>query len=266
MAGRSSKARARKRMNVTDAVRAVCLSFPEVEEVLGHGMPDFKVGGKTFATYALNHHGDGHVALWLRSPPGAQQLYTEMEPALYFVPPYVGPRGWLGVELNRGADWPTVTNRVREAYEEVAPPALTAQIGETTTLEGEVRPLEPEEVDPFLGKRARKIVQRLESICLELPEAVPALQFGSPVWKAGKKTFCGAHFRRGRLQAQFWVGVEQQPLRTLEERFKVPAFTGHNGWIELDVEDDVSWDEVQRLALDSYRHFALKRMLKALDG
>ena len=81
------------------ALRDLCSHLPECEEVLSHGSPNFKVRGKTFASYHVNHHGDGRVALWLAAPDGAQQLYTEMEPEHYFVPPYVGPRGWLGVEV-----------------------------------------------------------------------------------------------------------------------------------------------------------------------
>jgi predicted DNA-binding protein (MmcQ/YjbR family) len=244
----------------------VCLSFPESEEIRAHGSPDFRVRGKTFATYVINHHGDGHVALWLRSPPGAQQLYTEMEPEYYFVPPYVGPRGWLGLELNTGVSWTTVAKRVREAYEEVAPAPLIRSLGENVEIEGTVRPLSREQVDPFQRKRAVAVMKRLGELCLALPETSPGTQFGSPVFKAGKKTFVNAHHRNRRLKLGFWVGSEQQTLLTLDPRFAIPPYSGHNGWIELDVEENESWDEIRTLTLDSYRHFALKRMLKALDG
>ena len=65
---------------------------------------------------------------------------------------------------------------------------------------------------------------------------------------------------------QFWVGTDQQPLLTQDPRYRVPAYIGNNGWIELDVEDQADWEEIEDLLLGSYRHFALKRMLKALDG
>ena len=54
-------------------------------------------------------------------------------------------------------------------------------------------------------------------------------------------------------------------MLTYDDRYRIPAYTGHNGWIDLDVEDGVDWDEVAPLLSGSYRHFALKRMLKALD-
>lgn len=252
--------------NVSAAVREVCLSFPETEEAVSHGSPDFKVRGKTFATYTINHHGDGHVALWLRSPPGAQQLYTEMEPEYYFVPPYVGPRGWLGLELNKDISWKTVAKRAREAYEHVAPPALTRNLGATITIAEPVKPLTAEEIDPFQSDRGQEVLRRAAGICLALPETAPATQFGNPVWKAGKKTFCSTHYKRGRILLSFRVGVEQQAMLTYEERYSIPAYTGHNGWIDLDVEDNANWEEVSNLAEMSYRHFALKRMLKSLDS
>ena len=94
--------------DVHTAVREECLWFPEAEEILSHGSPNFRVRGKTFATYVINHHGDGRVALWLNAPPGSQEMHVRAEPRHFFVPPYVGPRGWLGVLLDHGIAWPRV--------------------------------------------------------------------------------------------------------------------------------------------------------------
>jgi hypothetical protein len=77
--------------DIPAAVRELCGLFPEVTEVMSHGMANFKVNGKTFATLAVNHHGDGHLALWLSAPAGSQMLFSETGPDHYFVPPYVGP-------------------------------------------------------------------------------------------------------------------------------------------------------------------------------
>jgi predicted DNA-binding protein (MmcQ/YjbR family) len=252
--------------DISQAVREVLLSFPEAEEVLSHGSPSFKVRGKTFATYTINHHGDGRVALNLDAPPGAQQLYTEMEPEYYFVPPYTGPKGWLGVELDKGLSWTTVAERAREAYEKAAPKELAARLGDTIEITPPDRAFRPEEVDPFKGERAQQVLPQLEAICASLPETAKATQFGNPVWKAGKKTFVSTHYYRGRLSLQFWVGPDQQTLLTQDPRYRIPDYIGHNGWIELDVEDQADWEEIEDLTLASYRHFALKRMLKALGG
>jgi hypothetical protein len=254
--------------DISKAVQELCLAFPETEQVPSRGSPDFRVGGKTFATYSVNHHGDGRVALWLRSPPGAQQLHTEHDPEHYFVPPYVGPRGWLGVELDKGLAWATIAQRVHEAWAEVAPARIAASLSKTPRVAPPTSGLAPADIDPMKAPRARVVLEHMRAICLGLPETSEDTQFGAPVWKAGRKTFAGAHHYRGkRLSLTFWVGPERQAMLTFDRgsRYHVPAYTGHNGWIALDVEDDTNWDEVEQLAHESYRHFALKRMLKALD-
>ena len=91
--------------DVHQAVREACLWLPEADEFVSHGSPNFRVRGKSFATYVVNHHGDGRVALWLNALPGAQEHHVRSEPAHFFVPAYVGPRGWLGVLLNSGLQW-----------------------------------------------------------------------------------------------------------------------------------------------------------------
>jgi predicted DNA-binding protein (MmcQ/YjbR family) len=252
--------------SIPAAVREICLSFPNAEEASSHGSPDFKVEGKSFATFCVNHHGDGRVALWLRSPPGMQRLYTELNPKAYFVPPYVGSRGWLGVELNKSLDWKDIANRVREAYENASPASLTSGLDEAIRIEPPDLEMTPENINPMLGRRPQEVITQLAERCNRLPETSEGVQFGNPVWKAGKKTFTCAHYGTGRLQLQFWVGVEQQAMLTSDHRFSIPKYIGHNGWIDLDIEERVNWSEVDSLLETSYRHFALKRMIRALDN
>jgi predicted DNA-binding protein (MmcQ/YjbR family) len=256
-----------KAKNISDAVREVCLWFPEAEEVVSHGSPDFRVRGRTFAAYVINHHGDGRIALWLNMPAGAQQLYVREEPTHYFVPPYVGPRGWLGVNLDKGISWKVVARLVREAYERVASPALARSLGKTIDIAPPTQALKAEEVDPLRSQRAQRVLKDLRSICLSLPETSEGMQFGYPVWRAGKKVFAQAYCYRGdrKLQLAFWAGVDQQALLVRDEQFSIPPYMGHNGWIAVDVTKDANWQEIRSLALFSYRHFALGRMLKALD-
>jgi predicted DNA-binding protein (MmcQ/YjbR family) len=252
--------------DIAAAVREVCLWFPETAEVKSHGSPDFRVRGKTFATFVVNHHGDGRLALWLAAPPGAQQLYTDAEPEHYFVPPYVGPRGWLGVHLNKGLGWDSIALRVREAYLTVAPKKLAAQLPMQPKIAPPTKTIAPEVFDPMQSKRAKQVLGPLRKYCLALPETSEATTFGTPVWRAGKKTFVGANCYDGRLKLSFWVGPDRQAMLTFEPRYEIPAYMGHNGWIQLDVQDSVDWDEVHALALESYRHFALQRMLQQLDA
>ncbi len=252
--------------DVSMAVREVCLWFPETEEVVAHGSPDFRVNGKTFATYVINHHGDGHLALWLRSPPGAQALYTEAEPEHFYVPPYVGPKGWLGVDLDKGLSWLRIADLVREAYAEVAPKSLTADLGPTIEIEPPAKTIDPEVFDPFSAPAAAAKLEEVRSYCLSLPETSEDKQFGNPCFRAGKKNFCTLYFRQGRLKLSVWAGKEAQATLTFDERYEIPLYTGHNGWLDLDIQDDLNVEEAENIIEDSYRHFALKRMLKALDG
>jgi predicted DNA-binding protein (MmcQ/YjbR family) len=255
-----------KQKDISQAVREVCSWFPGTEEVISHGSPDFRVNGKTFASYVINHHGDGRIALWLNSPQGAQQLYVQQEPKHFFVPPYVGPRGWLGVNLDKGISWKTVAKLVREAYEKVAPPPLAKSLGKTIEIKPPTTTMSLEEFDPMQSKRAVAVLKELREICLSFPETSEDKQFGSPVWRAGKKVFAQAYCYRAerKLQLGFWVGVDQQSLLIRDKHFSIPAYMGHNGWIAVDVTKEANWQEIRSLALFSYRHFALGRMMKAL--
>jgi len=247
--------------DIHQAVRDACLWLPESEEFVSHGSPNFKVRGKTFATYVVNHHGDGRVAVWLNAPPGSQELHVREEPEHFFIPPYVGPRGWLGVVLDRGIAWKRVAALVRETYEKVAPADLRARIGKTPVLQGANTPLSPSQIDPLKSKRALAVLGPLRKICLQLPESREQRQFGHPVWQAGKKTFALARHDGTRLTLWLWVGVDQQGLLIGDPRYRIPPYMGHNGWIALDVSQDCDWREIEGLAVNSYRHFALKRML-----
>jgi hypothetical protein len=106
-------------------IRRCCLALPEVSERLSHGAPTFFVQAKrSFLTLHDNHHGDGRFALWCAAEQGLQPLLVDSEPDRFFVPAYVGRRGWLGVRLDRGIDWAEVEGLIEDAYGVVAPPGL----------------------------------------------------------------------------------------------------------------------------------------------
>lgn len=251
--------------DISEAVRAVCLWFPESEEFLSHGAPNFRVRGKTFATYAVNHHGDGRIALWLPLPAGAQERCVTDDPGSYFIPPYVGPRGWVGVRLDRGLGWDEIAARVREAYINVAPAALTRTLGPTPTIAAPTATVDPTEFDPLNAPIAQSLLAQLRTLCLALPDASEALSFGTPVWRVGKKTFANLYAYNQRLRIAVWVGAELQAMLTADPRFEIPAYMGHNGWIAIDPTVTLDWNEVSALVEQSYRHFAGKRLLARLD-
>ena len=78
--------------------------MPDATEKPSHGEPTFFVRKRVFAMFANNHHNDGHVAAWIPAAPGMQAAMIADAPAIYFKPPYVGVKGWVGVELERVAD------------------------------------------------------------------------------------------------------------------------------------------------------------------
>jgi hypothetical protein len=106
-------------------IREICLGLPETSERLSHGAPTFFVRAKrAFVMVLSNHHGDGHFAIWCVAPAGMQKLLVDSDQERFFVPPYVGHRGWLGVRLDRRLDWDELAAIVEDAYAEVAPPKL----------------------------------------------------------------------------------------------------------------------------------------------
>lgn len=106
-------------------VRRICAAMPETTEKLSHGEPTFFVRKKVFAMFANNHHNDGHIAVWMPAPPGEQAMLIQNSPETYFRPPYVGVRGWVGIELDAIAD-EELAQHVRNAWRLVAPKALIA--------------------------------------------------------------------------------------------------------------------------------------------
>src|SRR6478672_2694267 len=97
---------------IAERLRKICLALPEANERLSHGEPTWFAGkGKTFAMLDNHHHGSPHLSVWLPQPP------------------YVGPRGWVGVVLDTQPDWDMVERLVRDAYRHVATKRLVARLG-----------------------------------------------------------------------------------------------------------------------------------------
>ena len=118
MAGKRELARLRK----------IIGAWPETSEKLSHGAPTWWGGKKTFATIHDNHHGDGRLALWIKSTSDAQEDLVAMDPETFYIPPYVGPSGWIGMRLDRRPDWDTVEELLLEGYRMVAPKRALKQL------------------------------------------------------------------------------------------------------------------------------------------
>jgi hypothetical protein len=107
-------------------LRKLCLALPEAHEVEAWGEPTFRVRNKMFAMYAdaANHHGGGRPAVWVKAAPGEQEAMVAAAPGCFFVPPYVGPSGWVGIWLDGVVSWEDVAEFLRDAYRLVAPKRL----------------------------------------------------------------------------------------------------------------------------------------------
>ena len=113
-----------------ERLRALCLALPEAHEVEAWGEPTFRVRNKIFAMYADagNHHGGGRRGVWCKSTHLTQDLLVRARPDRFFVPPYVGPKGWVGVRLDGAPDWTAIADLLRDAYRLTAPKRLSAQL------------------------------------------------------------------------------------------------------------------------------------------
>lgn len=252
---------------IAAAVRELCLAFPEVEEFESHGAPNYRARkGKVFAMFALNHHGDGHVGLWLNTPAAEQSRLMASAPKHLYKPPYVGPSGWIGVELNRGVSWKRVIELTHQAYLNASPARLAARAVKPPAVAAPTVKMNAAEIDRMLAPAAVKMLAGLRKVCLGLPETSEARSFGNPVWKVGKKTFAVLYDYGEGLKVSFWVGIERQGPLEMDPRLSIPAYTGHQGWMALDVSKGARERELRDFIIESYRHFAPLRAVKALDA
>lgn len=115
-------------MDPLPRLRELCLALPETTERVSHGEPTWFVRDKkVFVMYADRHH-DDRLGFWCAAPPGEQEAAIAADPERYFRPPYVGGRGWLGVRLDVPVDWAEIGEVVREAYRQIAPRKLVAEL------------------------------------------------------------------------------------------------------------------------------------------
>ncbi len=102
-------------------IRKICLALPETSERLSHGEPAFFFREKkSFLNMDTYHHGSSHYSAWVAAPMGSQDLLVRSDPERFFVPPYVGHRGWVGVILDADLDWDQVASVIADGYAQVA--------------------------------------------------------------------------------------------------------------------------------------------------
>lgn len=105
-------------------LRRICLALPEAAEKEAWGDPTYRVRDKIFA---MEKRGDGRISVWMKAPDGSQAILVGADPDRYFVPPYVGHKGWIGVRLDDDPDWEQVAALVQRSYALIAPKRLAAK-------------------------------------------------------------------------------------------------------------------------------------------
>jgi hypothetical protein len=109
-----------------ERVRRICLALPGTWEKISHGEPTWFAGKKVFAMFSNNHHGDGHVAVTVPAAIGIQEMLIKKSPKTFYRPPYVGVRGWVGIEVSRVSD-KELAQHLEEAWKLIAPRKLVSE-------------------------------------------------------------------------------------------------------------------------------------------
>ena len=116
----------KKRLTLLDRLRDICLALPEAEERETWEWPTFRVRDKIYAMYVEDE--DDRPAFWAKAPPGNQTHLVEADPGRFFVPPYVGHKGWIGMLLDRHVTWREVAIVVERSYRMTAPRKLVKSL------------------------------------------------------------------------------------------------------------------------------------------
>ena len=107
----------------------ICLALPEASRLIHGSHAQFLVRKKTFAYFLNDHHGDGIVAVTCKVMPGDNTALAETQPRRFYLPAYIGPKGWVALRLDRGKiDWEEVRELVVCSYQLVAPNRLAALV------------------------------------------------------------------------------------------------------------------------------------------
>ena len=126
MTAKPLAASARRRAQLVE----ICEALPEtVVEVAGESHLAFRIRKRIFAYYLFDHYGDGIIAFTCKSSLSDQRRLVKEDPASFFVPAYLGSKGWIAIRLDLDeVDWETVSELARRAYQETAPRKLAALV------------------------------------------------------------------------------------------------------------------------------------------
>ncbi len=245
---------------IPKAVRELCLAFPEAEEFESHGSPDTRAKkGKVFAMFAVNHHGDGHVALWLNTPALEQSRLLASSRHLY-KPPYVGPHGCRGSHRVESRGLLEIRGGTRaHGLREQLPREAGGARRQTTGGGRAHREDEARRDRPHVGAARAEAAGAHAQDGLALPETAEGEGFGS-LQRVGKKGFALLYDYGKGLTASFWVGIDARPVGAGPALLRA-LVPGALRLDRVDVSKGVDADELRSFVIESYRNFATRRAL-----
>lgn len=235
-------------------VREICFGFPATEEKLSHGSPWFHVRGKMFVAFLDHHHGDGRLAVWCKATPDEQRRLVHEDAERYFVPPYVGVKGWVGVRLDHPeVDYMELAVLVENGWLSIAPKSLA-----NSPASPPPPPPQYPKTDPAVASAA---LERLTKICDALPESVTERSATHATYRVRKKAY--AYFldnQHADGKIAVCVKTDKELVAADPKRFYLPPYIGARSWVAMRLDTKrVDWKEVGELVLASYRYMAPKR-------
>jgi predicted DNA-binding protein (MmcQ/YjbR family) len=111
---------------IGERLRVICLALPGAHEETMRRGPSYRVNDKIFA---VERPWNDWVGLWCKVPAGTREIILLANPSRFFIPPYFGAKGWIGVGLDEAADWREVESFVHRSYRLVAPARLLKLAG-----------------------------------------------------------------------------------------------------------------------------------------
>jgi hypothetical protein len=244
--------------DILDRVRDVCFAFAGADEKLSHGSPWFHVRGKMFLAFTDNHHGDGRTAVWIKATKEEQQRLVAGDPARYFVPPYVGVKGWVGVRLDQKPDYIDLAILVEAAWLSVAPPKYVRDPGAAPVVKRGPRvPLV--KTDPAV---AAATLARVRAICETLPAAACEASPREATFRVKKKPFAYVldnYHRDGAVSVCTRIDLKEQArlVKADPKRYYSPQYFGPKGWLGIRVgQGKVDWKDIEARLRASYETMA----------
>lgn len=231
-------------------VRALCFDFAGTEEKRSHGAPFFHVRGRGFVIFANDHHGDGRCAAWCKATPADQQRLTRAEPDVYFVPPYVGVKGWVGVRLDLStSDFHALAMLVEEAWRSVVPRSLE----HATPAAPAAVPVYPT-TDPDVVRAARAW---LTALAHSLPQSTLEESPGRLALRVRKRPYAyliDNEHRDGIVAVAFRSDEAAALVAASPKRFHHVPYLRAETWVAMRVDGKkVAWKDLARRVTASHR-------------